>query len=194
MQLNPGTSASTSAGLSVSATSLSFGEVLEGIPNTLPVTLTAGTAPVNISGVTVTGTGFSVSGLSTPSTLSPGQSATLEVQFEPTATGTVTGQLSVATNAQTGPAIVSLTGTGASHEVELSWNAPSTSGSVAGYHIYRSPSGAASYQLMNSSVDTQTTYIDPTVQSGQSYDYMVKSIDGAGVESSPSNIADVVIP
>jgi len=82
-----------------------------------------------------------------------------------------------------------------SYSVALSWDAPKGSAEpVAGYKVYRSPSGSSTYQLLNSSVDIQTTYVDRTVQSGQSYDYIVESVDDAGVESAPTSPIAVSIP
>ena len=81
------------------------------------------------------------------------------------------------------------------HSVQLSWNAPvSSSVPVVGYNVYRSTAGAGAYDLLNSSVDANTSYPDTAVQSGQSYDYVVKSVDSAGAESPPSNITNVTIP
>jgi hypothetical protein len=51
-----------------------------------------------------------------------------------------------------------------------------------------------SNQLLNSSVDTNTTYADTTIQSGLTYDYTVRSINSSGIESSPSNSTKVTIP
>ncbi len=50
------------------------------------------------------------------------------------------------------------------------------------------------YQLLTSSVDTQTTYTDSTVQAGQTYDYIVASVDDSGVESAPTSPIAVTIP
>jgi fibronectin type 3 domain-containing protein len=47
---------------------------------------------------------------------------------------------------------------------------------------------------LNSSVDTQTTYVDSRVQSGLSYDYIVESVDGSGNESVPTSPIVVTIP
>ncbi len=82
------------------------------------------------------------------------------------------------------------------HHVQLSWAAPSATPSdpLAGYHVYRAIAGASSYQLLNSSIDANTTYTDSSVQSGQTYDYVVKSVDTAGVESAPSNMTSVSVP
>ena len=66
---------------------------------------------------------------------------------------------------------------------------------MAGYNVYRSPSGSSTYELVNSSVDAQAAYTDNTVQSGQTYDYIIESVDNAsGNQSAPSTMASVVIP
>jgi hypothetical protein len=100
--------------LSINATSVAFGDVVVNTPSTQAVTLTsAGTVPVTISGATLTGAGFAVSGTEFPATLNPGQAATLNIEFDPTAAGTATGQLTIASNSSTnGTAVIALTGTG----------------------------------------------------------------------------------
>jgi hypothetical protein len=173
--------------------------VTTGSQATQTVTLTSsGTAAVTVNSASVTGTGFSVSGSTFPVTLNPGQTLGLSVQFAPTVAGSATGQLTIKSNSSTNPtANIGLSGTGQtqSHEVDLSWNAPSSSQDpVVGYNIYRSPSGASSYSRVNSSQNASTTYADSTVASGQSYDYVVKSVDGAGTESAPSNATTVSVP
>ena len=101
--------------LSANATSIAFGNVFVNTA-TAPqsVTLTStGTVPVTISAATLTGTGFTVSGIAFPATLSPGQAATLNVGFDPTSVGTATGQLTIASNSSTGSsALISLSGSG----------------------------------------------------------------------------------
>lgn len=131
-------------------------------------------------------------------TLNPTQSVTLQVQFLPISAGAVVGQLTINSNSVTGSsAVVALSGTGtaaAAHEVSLNWDAPiSSPDPVAGYNIYRS-TGSGSFQLTNSSPDAQTTYVDSTVVSGASYNYIVKSVDYNGVESIQSNQITVTIP
>jgi fibronectin type 3 domain-containing protein len=79
--------------------------------------------------------------------------------------------------------------------VNLTWNAPASSADpVAGYNVYRSPNGSSSYQQLNSSITTQAAYVDTTVQNGQTYDYIVESVDANGVTSAPSTMAAVSIP
>jgi centrosomal CEP192-like protein len=193
LQLN---AAATSI-LSINATSVSFGNVVVNTPTTQSVTLTStGTAAVTVSAATVTGTGFTLSGATFPMTLNPSQTATLNVQFDPTTTGAATGQLTITSNSSTnGTATISLSGTGIHHQVDLNWSAPTgSSDPIAGYKVYRAPSGSSSYQLLNSSIDAQTTYTDSTPQSGTTYQYYVTSVDSSGAESAPSNSTSVTIP
>jgi len=194
LTVNQGTST-----LSISATSVGFGNVALNTPATQTVILSStGTASVTVNSAVLTGTGFTMSGPRFPATLTPGQTAALNVEFDPTAAGAATGSLTItSTSSSNGTAVIPLTGTGvaSSYAVDLSWDAPTSSADpVAGYNVYRSPSGASTYQLLNSSVDTQTTYVDSTVQDGQSYDYIVESVDDSGVESAPTSPVAVAIP
>ena len=194
--LQLGASVST---LSIEATSIAFGDVVLNSPATQSLTLSStGTAPVTVSAATVTGTGFTASGVTFPLTLNPNQTATLSVQFDPTVAGAATGQLTITSNSSTGTsAVVSLSGTGAAttYEVNLNWDAPTSSPDpVAGYNVYRSPSGAYSYAQLNSSEVAQAAYTDTSVQAGQTYDYIVESVDASGVTSAPSNMASVTLP
>lgn len=78
--------------------------------------------------------------------------------------------------------------------VQLNWDAPgSTSDPIAGYHVYRAIGSGSNYSML-SSLDALTTYTDSTVQSGSTYEYIVKSVDTQGVESAPSNPTSVTIP
>lgn len=144
----------------------------------------------------LTGTGFSLPGTAFPVTLNPRQAVMLNVQFDPAAVGAAAGQLTIASNSSTGAtAAISLSGTGTQPEVELSWDAPTSSiDPVAGYNVYRAPSGSADFQLLNSSDDIESANVDSTVQSGQRYAYIVESVDASGVESAPSRVFSVAIP
>jgi hypothetical protein len=192
LQLNAG-----AAGLGINATNVAFGNVPVNTAVTQSVTLTAsGALPITIGLATVTGTGFSLSGASFPLILTQGQTATLDVVFDPVTAGAATGQLiMLGTSLPNGEAVVNLSGTGALLQVSLTWQPPGSSADpVAGYNIYRSADGGASYQLLNPSVLTLTNYFDANVLSGRTYNYVVESVDAAGNQSAPSNSATVSIP
>lgn len=79
-------------------------------------------------------------------------------------------------------------------QVNLTWQAPVNSPDpIVGYNIYRSPSGASSFAIINAAEipSSTTAYSDPTVIAGQSYDYVIECVDAAGVQSGPSNVATV---
>jgi hypothetical protein len=187
-------------GLTIGSTTVSFGNVGLNTPATQTVTLTSsGTTALTISAETLTGTGFTMSGVTFPVTLNPGQTATLDLQFDPTTSGAATGSVTLTSNAiGAGTATIALSGTGVSatgYEVQLTWDAPTSSTDpVVGYNIYRAVSGSSSYTLLNSSVNDPTSYTDATVQDGTSYTYEVMSVDASGVQSAPSNTYTAAIP
>jgi hypothetical protein len=187
------------AKLSINATSVGFGEVLLGTPATQTVTLTStGTASVTVNSAVLVGVGFTMSAPTFPATLTPGQSATLNLEFDPTVLGLAAGTLTISsTSSSSAAAVIPLTGTGmsASYEVDLTWDAPTSSPvAITGYNVYRSLNGTSTYQLLNSSSEAQTAYTDSSVQTGQTYQYIVESVDEAGAESSPSTPIVVTIP
>jgi Abnormal spindle-like microcephaly-assoc'd, ASPM-SPD-2-Hydin/HYDIN/CFA65/VesB-like, Ig-like domain/Cep192 domain 4 len=120
------------AGLSVTPSSASFGSVVSGNTNSQTIQVkNSGTASLTISQATVTGTGFSLSGLAIPLTLAPGQSGNFNVQYAPKAAGSVSGSVSISSNAPNSPATVALSGTGVAASYTISVNPSSLSfGSV----------------------------------------------------------------
>jgi hypothetical protein len=193
-----GTGTAANSQLTVSVASLNFGNVTVNTAATRSLTLTStGTTPVTVNSAAITGAGFTIIGGSFPITLNPTQTLTLQLQFEPTTAGALTGQITISSNSTSGStAAVALNGTGTAivHEVDLSWDAPTSSPDpVTGYNVYRSTNGGDA-QLINSSVDTQTAYVDSAVVSGTTYSYIVKSVDKDGVESVPSNQITVTLP
>lgn len=182
------------AALSINASSIGFGSVIVNTPQEQTVTMkSTGTSAVTVNSATVTGTGFSLAGVSLPATLIPGQSTTLQVRFDPTKAGSYSGQLTVNSTAST--KMIPLSGVGAAHQVELNWYAPSATGNpIVGYNVYRALSSTTSYVRLNGSAEPYTTYTDNTVQSGSSYKYIVKSVNSSGVESVASNSTTITIP
>ncbi|MFY9559980.1 MAG: choice-of-anchor D domain-containing protein, partial [Terriglobales bacterium] len=99
--------------LSANPTSLSFGNVQVGSSASLSETLTnTGGASVTISQANVTGTGFSITGLTLPTTLTPSQSVTFTATFTPAATGAASGNLAIVSDAVNSPLNIALSGTG----------------------------------------------------------------------------------
>ena len=99
--------------LSASPASLGFGNVDIGSNSSLGATLTNnGNSNVTISGVTITGAGFSTSGVTSGTILSPNQSATVTVAFAPTVAQNFTGSVGVTSNATNSPATITLSGVG----------------------------------------------------------------------------------
>ncbi len=193
-----GTGTAANPQLTISTASVSFGSVAVNTAITQSLTLTStGTTAVTVNSAVIGGAGFIILGGSFPVTLNPTQILTLQLQFEPATAGAQTGQITINSNSTNGGmAVVALNGTGTAvaHEVDLSWNAPTSSlDPVAGYNIYRS-TGSGTFGLINSSAALGLVYVDNTVVSGISYSYVVKSVDSGGVESVPSNQVTVTIP
>jgi len=190
---------STNPVLTLSAATLNFGDDPVGTPATMQLTLTStGTSPVTVSSASITGAGFTFSGATFPVTLNPTIAISIQVKFTPTTVGAATGTLTFASNSSSGSTnVVNLIGTGTAvqHQVTLNWAAPVGSPvPVTGYNVYRAPGGSSSFQILNSSSISQTTYIDLTVQTKSVYVYYVKSVDAAGAESTPSNEVTVTVP
>ena len=191
-----GTGVAATPALSFSTTSLGFGTVNPGSSATQTLTVTnTGNVSVTVSSIAASGTGFSLSGASTPATLTPTQLLTFNVIFSPTAAGSVTGAVTVTSNATGSPTTIALSGTGAqasSHTVALSWNASTST--VSGYNVYRSTTSGSGYVKINSSLLPGLTYTDSNVQSATTYYYVSTAVDSSGTESSYSTQATAVIP
>jgi len=151
---------------------------------------------VQITGITVSGSGYSLSGAGTPVGLSAGQTLTFSVIFAPTNAGSATGTVTITSNATGSPATIGLSGTGVTpktYSVALTWDASTST--VVGYYVYRSTTSGTGYAKLNaSSPTTGLTYTDTTVQDGTTYYYVTTAVDSAGNESTYSNQATANIP
>ncbi|WP_328676101.1 choice-of-anchor D domain-containing protein [Streptomyces sp. NBC_00343] len=109
----PSSGGSSPATLSADPTSLSYAtQALNTASSAKTVTVTnSGTAAATVSGVTVTGDFAQTN--TCGSSIAAGASCTVSVTFTPTASGTRTGDLSIASNASNGTTTVALTGVGA---------------------------------------------------------------------------------
>lgn len=182
--------------LSVSPTSLSFGNVVVGARASLNGTLGATGSSVTISAASINSSEFALSGISVPATLSAGQTTSYTVTFTPAASGTASAILSFSSDAGNSPTKQALTGNGvtaASHRVDLSWDA-STSSGVVGYNVYRRGVSGDPYAKINSALEAATAYTDHNVTAGSTYYYVTTAVDGSGNESGHSNETQAVIP
>jgi hypothetical protein len=94
-------------------TSVAFGSVQIGTPKSLNETLTnAGGTTLQISAAATSGTGFSLSGLALPVTLTAGQSTSFTITFNPTASGAASGSVNITSTASDSNLTIPLSGTG----------------------------------------------------------------------------------
>jgi hypothetical protein len=180
--------------LAVSPATLNFGNVIVGQSKSLTGTLTASGSSITVTNAGMTTSEFTVSGLSLPLTLSAGQSASFSVKFTPQASGTAAASAAFTSNASNPSAVESLTGSGTAapqHSVSLSWN-PSSS-SVVGYNLYRGTTSGGPFSQINA-MNASTSYVDNSVQAGQTYFYVSTAVDAAGRESVYSNQTQAVVP
>ncbi len=124
----PVTGSGVQAGLTLTPSSVNFGNVTVGSPNSQTIQIAnTGTAVLTISQVSVTGSGYSSSSLSLPLSINPGASTNFNVQFAPQSTGTVSGSVSLVSNAPTSPDTASMSGVGVAATATLSLSSTSLS-------------------------------------------------------------------
>jgi hypothetical protein len=79
---------------------------------------------------------------------------------------------------------------GPQHSVTLSWKASTSP--VVGYNVYRR--GTSGVVKLNLEPITGISYVDHTVQPGQTYFYVTKAVSPRGTESTASNEVRADIP
>jgi hypothetical protein len=169
--------------LQPTTSNLNFGSVnVSSGTSSLSVTLkNAGTGTVTIAGLRVSGPGFNAGGISSGTTLAAGQSVSLTATFDPASSGTVTGSVTVSSNA-----------TSTAHSVSLQW-APSAS-QVIGYNVYVGKTLGSSYSKLTASPVNTLTHTDNGLQAAQTRYYVVTSVASGNVESAYSTPAIAVVP
>lgn len=188
-------SGAASGQLTLAPGTLNFGSVATGSSAALAGTLTASGSSVTVSSANITSAEFVVSGIALPAIVAAGRSMPYTVTFRPQASGTATASLSFQSNAASSPITQVLTGSGTAavqHTVSLSWNSSASSG-VVGYNLYRGTVSGGPYAQVASRT-AGSAYTDSTVAAGQTYFYVVTSVDGSGTESVYSNQAQAVVP
>jgi hypothetical protein len=177
--------------LSSNPTSVTFGDVAAGQSTSSNVSVTnTGSSTVTITQVTGPGAPYTVSGITANQTIGAEQSATLNVNFAPTTTGSFTGNVTITSTATNSPMAIAIAG--GSHSVSLSWTASTST--VVGYNVYRGTVSGGPYTLVNSSLVAGTTYTDLGIASGQTYYYVVTAVNSSGAESVYSNQASAAVP
>jgi Abnormal spindle-like microcephaly-assoc'd, ASPM-SPD-2-Hydin len=181
--------------LTTYASGASFGDVAVGSTTTYGITFAnTGQGPLTLQQNSVTGTGFSTSGIGQGVTLNPGQYVSLAVSFAPSATGPASGAVSLSSTASSSPINLPLSGNGvvATHSATITWNA--SPAPVVGYNVYRTPASNEAWTKLNSSPVIATTYSDWNVQAGTSYLYVITSVNPSDRESEFSNATLTTIP
>ena len=184
--------------VSLSPTSMTFAsQTVATTSAAQTVTLTnTGAGALSISGIAASANFAETTAC--PSSLPAGASCTISVTFTPTAAGTPTGSITFTDNAAASPQAVSLSGTAvaaastATPSVALSWT--ESSSSISGYNVYRSTTSGTGYTQVNSSLLTSPAYTDTSVSNGQTYYYVVTSVNTSNVQSAYSAQVTAVVP
>ena len=110
------TGTGTAAGqLGAAPTSVSFASVQVGSSQAQSASLTnSGSSSLTVSQAALSGTAFSMGGLSLPLTLAAGQSTSFTVTFAPTASGSASGSVTITSNGSNPSLSIPLSGTGVS--------------------------------------------------------------------------------
>jgi fibronectin type 3 domain-containing protein len=86
------------------------------------------------------------------------------------------------------------TPTATAHSVAITWQ-PSPSTNLQGYKVYRGQTSGGPYTSIAGTLAASTQqFTDSSVLSGQSYFYVITSIDINGLESAPSPEVNAQIP
>jgi hypothetical protein len=181
--------------IAANSTTVNFSPTQVGTTATQNVMLSASGAPVTVTSAQVSGAGFTVVPPTLPSTLSPGQSLVLSVQFDPQTAGQLSGSLMIASNASNPTLTITLSGSGTAapaRSATVSW----ASGDPAAvtYLVFRSDVSGGPYVPLTASPQTELSYSDSTVVSGATYFYVVTELDAAGDESPFSSEVSATVP
>ena len=198
-----GSGEKAAAALAASPANINFGTRAVKSSSSQSVTLkNTGNMPFSINSVTLTGSAFSISGITAGVSLSPGQTLNFQVWFRPTISGSSFTSVTLQSAALSAPVKLTLAGAantsastsspGSPHSVTLDWN-PS-SDTVVGYHIYRSTSSSGPFGRITGSLISSLNYLDASVQAGAEYFYVVTAVEASGAESAFSNVVSAAIP
>ena len=180
--------------LTVSPSSLAFGDVAVGNQATKTGMLKAGNARVEVTSANWSGEGYSVSGIMFPVTVAAGQSVSFKVTFAPQTAGSSPGNISFLSNASNSPhgeAFIA-NATQAAHSVSLAWHVDKSN--AVGYNIYRGVQATGPFTKINSKLNSAPTFTDSSVEPGLTYFYATTAVNKRGKESKYSKPVEVTIP
>jgi hypothetical protein len=178
--------------ISVSSTSLNLGSTTVGATANGSLTLAnPGGANLIIALISVSGSPFGVSGISTPSTIVPGGSVNMNVSFSPTTAGGDSGSITVTSNdPQTPTAIITLAGSGTSSPVvpTITTQPASqtvTAGQTATFAVVAAGTAPLGYQwqknganIVGATAANYTTPVTATSDSGSTFRVVVSNTAG----------------
>ena len=197
-------SSSTSAGtLAVSATSLSFGNVTMGSSSSQTLTLiNTGMATVTISQAIVTGAGFSVVGGMSSVSIAAGQNHAFQVQYDPTGAGSVSGSISIVSDATNSPLAISLSGTGMTALAIMTQPESQSvaAGQTATFSVVAKVTGTPTYQwkksgtaISGANAESYTTPATSNALNGAQFSVVVSN-SSASVTSNPATLTVTAAP
>jgi hypothetical protein len=192
-----GVATATPQQILLTASSLNLGSVKVGSTASSTLTINnVGAQNLAISLISVSGAPFGVSGITTPATIAPNGSATLNVTFSPTIAGTDSGSITIASNdPQTPSSAVTLSGTGTAAAVAPTITTQPasqtvTAGQTATFTVVANGTAPLSYQWQQNGVNitgaTSSSYTTPataTSQSGTNFDVIVSNSAGSAMSA-----------
>jgi hypothetical protein len=193
------TSSNSAATLAASSASLNFGSVAPGssTPQTLTLSNT-GTAAITISQATISGAGFSLLDSMSPVSIAAGQQETFRIQFAPKSAGSVSGSISIASDASDSLLTVSLIGTGSG---PLAFTVQPASqvvkiGQTVNFAVVVSGSGTITYQWKKNGTPisgaTAASYQTPAVTAADNGAVftVVATAAGESITSNPAVVTE----
>ena len=178
--------------ISLNPTSLNFGTItVGGTGNGTATVSNVGGSNLTVSLISVSGGPFGVSGITTPSTIVPGGSVTLDVTYSPTIAGSNSGAISFTSNdPQTPTSTISLAGTATAAAVAPTIttapvNQTVTAGQTASFTVVAAGTAPLSYQwqknganIAGATAASYTTAVTTTADSGSTFRAVVTNTAG----------------
>lgn len=195
-----------------STASFSPSSIVTAGSSTLTVTTTASTPaasyPVTVTGTSGTLTQTGVGSLVVTAAAGGGSSAACDLNKDGTVnvvdvqlgvnkyltctSGPNVSSTAFTTQLVTGALGGSCSSTTGAHTVVLSWTTSTTPGVT--YNVYRATTSGGYTTPLNSTSLSTTSFSDCTVAPGQTYYYVIRSVDGSGNQSANSSETIAVIP